>query len=120
MPLNFVRSGRAEEAATLLQVDALGAQREEVRRSLQQELSVIAALYKGAKMEAELTRTKLIPKAEQAYELSKTGYEAGRYSWIELIASQQHLAEIRVREIDALKDAHLARAEIYRYMKEEI
>ena len=118
IPLNFVRPGRAEEAATLLRVDALGAKREEVRQRLQQELSVIAALYKGAKMEAELTRTKLIPKAEQAYELSKIGYEAGRYSWLELIASQQHLAEIRVREIDALKDAHLARAELYRYMKE--
>jgi cobalt-zinc-cadmium efflux system outer membrane protein len=120
IPLNFVRPGRAEEVAMLLQVDALGAKREEVRRSLQQELSVIAAVYKGAKMEAELTRTRLIPKAEQAYRLSKAGYEAGRYSWLELIASQQHLTEIRVREIDALKDAHLARAKIYNYMKEGI
>lgn len=120
MPLNFVRAGRAEEAATLLRADALGAEREEVRRRLQQDLSVIAALYKGAKMEAEMTRDKLIPKAVQAYELSQTGYAAGRYSWIELIASQQHLAEIRVREIEALMDAHLARAEIYRFMKEGI
>jgi len=120
MPLNFVRSGRAEEAATLVRADALAAQREEIRRKLQQELSVISALYKGAKMEAELTRNNLIPKAVQAYELSQAGYEAGRYSWIELIASQQHLAEIRVREIEALKDAHLARAELYRFMKEGI
>ena len=118
MPLNFVRPGRVEEAATLLRVDALGAEREEVHRQLQRELSVITALYKGAKMEAEMTHDKLIPKAEQAYELSKAGYAAGRYSWIELIASQQHLAEIRVREIAALKDAHLARAELYRFMKE--
>ncbi|MEE9369330.1 MAG: TolC family protein [Pontiella sp.] len=120
IPLNFVRAGHAEEAATLLHVDALNAEREEVSRWLQQELSVIAALYKGAKMEAEMTRNKLIPKAEQAYALSKAGYEAGRYSWIELIVSQQHLEEIHVREIEALKDAHLARAELYRFMKKGI
>jgi cobalt-zinc-cadmium efflux system outer membrane protein len=120
MPLNFVRPGRAEEAAALLRADALRAEREEIRRRLQRELSVIAASYKGAKMEAELTRDKLIPKAEQAYELSKVGYAAGRYSWMELIASQQHLAEIRVRHIEALRDAHLARAEISRFMKERI
>lgn len=120
MPLNFVRAGRAEEAAILTRAHALEAEREEVCRKLQQELSVIAAVYKGAKMEAELTREKLIPKAEQAYELSKAGYEAGRYSWIELIASQQHLAEIRIREIESLKNAHLARAELYRYMQEGI
>jgi cobalt-zinc-cadmium efflux system outer membrane protein len=120
MPLNFVRPGRAEEAATLLRVEALNAEREEIRRSLQQQLSVIAAVYKGARMEAELTRSNLIPKAEEAYQLSRAGYEAGRYSWIELIASQQHLAEIRVREIEAFKNAHLARAELYRFMKEGI
>lgn len=120
VPLNFVRPGRAAEAAALLQADALAAERNEVHRQLQRGLSVIAALYKGAKLEAELTRNQLIPKAQQAYELSKAGYEVGRYSWIELIASQQHLAEIRVREIEALKDAHLARAELYRFMKEGI
>ncbi|VGO21536.1 TolC family protein [Pontiella sulfatireligans] len=118
IPLNFVRSGRVEEAAQLLRADALGAEREEVRRRLQQGLSVIAALYKGAKLEAEMTRDKLIPKAEEAYQLSRAGYEAGRYSWVELIASQQNLADIRIRQIDALKDAHLARAEIHRFMKE--
>jgi cobalt-zinc-cadmium efflux system outer membrane protein len=120
IPLNFVRAGRAEEAATLLRADALEAEREEVRRRLQQNLSVIAALYKGAKMEAELTRDQLIPKAEQAYELSQAGYAAGRYSWIELITSQQHLADIRIRHIEALKDAHLARAEITKFMQEGI
>jgi cobalt-zinc-cadmium efflux system outer membrane protein len=120
IPLNFVRPGRAEEAAILLQVDALHAEREEIRRRLRQEFSVVSALYKGAKMEAELTRDRLVPKAEEAYQLSRSGYEAGRYSWMELIASQQHLAEIRVREIEALRDAHLARAELYRFMKEGI
>ncbi len=120
VPLNFVRSGRAEQTAILVLTDALRAEREEVRRRLEQEIAVIAAVYKGAKMEAELTRQKLIPKAEEAYQLCRAGYETGRYSWVELIASQQHLAEIRVREIESLKAAHLTRAELYRLITEGI
>ena len=47
MPLNFIRPGRVEEAATLLRADALLAGREELHRTLQRELSVITALYTG-------------------------------------------------------------------------
>jgi cobalt-zinc-cadmium efflux system outer membrane protein len=118
MPLNFVRSGAAAQAAGLLQADALATGRAEARRRLQQDLSVLAARYDGAKQEAEITHDRLLPKAEVAYNLSKSGYEAGRFSWLELIAAQQHLADIRIRYIEALKDAHLARAEITKFMKE--
>lgn len=120
IPLNFVRGGRAAEAAALMQADALTAQREEVRREQQQQLSRLVAFYRGAKMEAEMTSGRLEPKAREAYELSKRGYEAGRFSWYELINAQHHLAEIRVRSIEALRDAHFARAEISEFMEEEL
>ena len=118
LPLNFTQSGRAAQIATLARAEALEARRIEVRRRLQQELSVVAALYDGAKLEAATVRDSLMPKAEQAYELSQAGYEAGRFSWFELINAQQHLTDIRIRHIEALKDAHLAWAEITKFMKE--
>lgn len=120
MPLNFTRKGRALEAAVLMKADAMQFGQDELRRLLGQELSVWASRYSGAKMEADMTRDRLMPKAEQAYQLSKTGYEAGRFSWFELITAQQHLAEIKVRYIEALRDAHLARAEMTRFLKEGI
>lgn len=112
MPLSFSKRGRAEHAAGLLRADAMLADRDEARRQLQAELAEASALYMGAKAQAEMGRLKLIPKAVQAYDLSRDGYEAGRFSWLELIAAQQHLAEIRIGYIDALKDAHLAHIEI--------
>lgn len=120
IPLNFTSGGRAAQVASLARAEALEARRIEVRRRLQQELSVAAALYGGSRLEAATVREQLMPKAEQAYELSKSGYEAGRFSWFELINAQQHLADIRIRHIEALKDAHLARAEVTRFMKEGI
>ncbi len=120
IPLNFVKSGRASESAVLLKADALTAQYDEAHRSLQQQLSRLIAIYNGAKMEADMTTERLLPKAREAYEVSKTGYEAGRFSWFELINAQHHLAEIRVRSVEALRDAHFARAEISKYMQEEL
>ncbi len=119
-PLNFVRSGRAARAAALMQAEAMTAEGEALRRQLQQELSVLVSAYAGAKREAEMTRDELIPKAERAYALSKSGYDAGRFSWMERIAAQQHLAEIRIRYIEALREAHLALAELSRFMQEGI
>lgn len=112
MPLSFSKRGRAEYAEGLLRTDAVLAERDEARRMLQAELAAASALYRGAKMQAEMGQKNLIPKAEQAYELSRSGYEAGRFSWLELIAAQQHLADLRIGYIEALKDAHLARIEI--------
>ncbi|MDF7822970.1 TolC family protein [Pontiellaceae bacterium B12227] len=120
MPLNFVRAGKAEQASIMLQAEALQAQQNEVRRQLQERLSMLIALYNGAKTEAEMTRDNLTPKAERAYELSRAGYDAGRFSWYELINAQQHLAEIRVRYIEALQDAHVARAEVSQFLQEGI
>jgi len=120
VPLNFVRSGKRAEAAELAKAEAMIAEREETRRDLQQRLSRLIALYRGAKMEAEMTASRLVPKARQAYDVSRAGYDAGRFSWLELISSQQHLAEIRVRNIEALRDAHFAWAEISKYMEEEL
>ncbi len=120
MPLNFVRGGRAAEAAALLDVEALSAEYDEVHRVSQQRLSRLIALYRGAKMEAEMTSDRLLPKAQEAYDVSKAGYDAGRFSWFELIGAQQHLADIRVRNVEALRDAHFARAEIKQFMNEEL
>ncbi|MDZ8118679.1 TolC family protein [Pontiella agarivorans] len=120
IPLNFVRSGKAAQSAALTRAEALAAEGAELRRRLQQELSVLLSAYTNARQDAEMTRDRLIPKAERAYELSKAGYDVGRFSWIERIATQQHLAEIRIRYIEALREAHLALAEISRFMQEDI
>jgi len=120
VPLNFARVGKAEQASLMTQVIAQEEGRKETRRKLQQDLSMLIALYGGAKTEAEMTRDKLMPKAEQAYDLSRAGYDAGRFSWFELINAQHHLTAIRVRYIEALRDAHRARAEVYKFMTEGI
>jgi outer membrane protein, heavy metal efflux system len=57
-------------------------------------------------------KTRMLPMAEHAYELSRKGYDAGRYSWLELVKTQHDLAAFRVRYIEALLVAHKASAQL--------
>lgn len=120
MPLNFIRKGRAEQAAVLAEIEALKAERAEVRRRLLAALDGACALYGGVVRQVELAKNNLMPKAVKAYELSRAGYEAGRFSWYELIAAQQRLADIRIGYIESLKEAHVLRAEISKFANEGI
>jgi cobalt-zinc-cadmium efflux system outer membrane protein len=118
IPLTFNRRGRTQSAAGLLQAEATAAKREETRRALERELKSLKALYEGTQAQVEIGQNQLIPTAEKAYELSRIGYETGRFSWLELIAAQQNLAEIRINHIETLREAHLIRAELSKFEKE--
>jgi len=57
---------------------------------------------------------------EEAYALSREGYEAGRYSWLELIDARQHLSELRIRHSEAVLGMHRIDADLSKFRKEEI
>ncbi len=120
MPLGFNKRGRAEHASGVLRSEATKTGRDAEKRRLQSELAATVELYSGAKTQAEMVRDNLIPKAKKAYELSRIGYESGRFSWLELIAAQQRLADIRITYIETLKDAHLEWITILKLTTEEI
>ncbi len=55
-----------------------------------------------------------IPQAQAALEQTRSGYERGRFSYLELAATQQELLGLRSAAIDAAGDFHLLLAEIER------
>lgn len=115
IPLPFWNRGRAEGSAIRLRVEALRAHREQVRRTLQQQLDRVLQVYRSSEEAAVQYQTRILPKAKEAYALSRRGYDAGRYSWMELLAAQQNLADIRIRYIEAVLAAHQASAELSRF-----
>ena len=50
--------------------------------------------------------------------MSLQGYETGRFSWVELIAAQQNLAEIKIEYIEYLREAHLISARLSKFLNE--
>lgn len=68
----------------------------------------------------ETLRSSAIPQAQQALTLTQTGYERGRFSYLELATAQQEVLELEAATIEAAADAHRVRAEIERLTGEPL
>ena len=115
MPLSMNHRGQKEYAAGILLAEAALANREAVRRELQQALDQTMERHKAAVERVSMIQHQLIPKAEKAYDLTMEGYEAGRYSWIEQIEAQQHWTALRIRRIEALLAVQLLETELLKF-----
>ncbi|HEY4352333.1 MAG TPA: TolC family protein, partial [Paraburkholderia sp.] len=65
-------------------------------------------------------RTDALMQAQRALEQTQSGYDRGRFSYLELATAQQDVLEIRAAAIDAAADAHRALAEIERLTGEPL
>ncbi len=78
----------------------------EVARSLQ--------VQRAAHKQVKTLKTTILPEAENAYSLSRQGYEAGTFGYLEVLDAQRTLTEARMQYIEALKDFHFQRANLER------
>ena len=76
------------------------------RLELAAELNAIVADLSAAADEFQALREEIIPLAERAVNLYRTGFERGRYSLFELNAAQRTLLDARGDEIDAAELYH--------------
>jgi outer membrane protein, heavy metal efflux system len=81
------------------------------------------ALYQGvsaARERAESLRNEALPQAQTALEQTQSGYERGRFSFLELLTAQQEVIELRAAAIDAATDYHQLLAELERVTSEPL
>ncbi len=57
-------------------------------------------------------RASVLPQIDESYRLSNEGYEAGRFSYLEVLDARRSAAEARAQYLDALVRYHSAAAEI--------
>lgn len=80
-------------------------------------------LYQGvsaARERAESLRNEALPQAQTALEQTQSGYERGRFSFLELLTAQQEVIELRAAAIDAATDYHQLLAELERVTSEPL
>jgi cobalt-zinc-cadmium efflux system outer membrane protein len=74
----------------------------------------------AARERAEAFRFQALPQARDALAQTQSGYERGRFSFLELLTSQQDLLTIGEAAIDAAADFHRLLAEIERLTSEPL
>lgn len=74
----------------------------------------------AARERAESLRNDAVPQAQTALEQMQSGYERGRFSFLELLTSQQELLALRGAAIDAAADYHRLLSELERVTSEPL
>ncbi len=90
---------------------------EEKRDVLMKVNSTLAFLYKNLTstyMEVNTLKNKILPSAENAFQLIFEGYKQGKFDFLDVLDSQRTLFDVRLQYISALADYHTTVAEIER------
>jgi cobalt-zinc-cadmium efflux system outer membrane protein len=65
----------------------------------------------NAYQNAHNIKTSILPSAQKAFELSRQGYRAGKFPYLEVLDAQRTLFDVKTQYIEALKEYHAAKAE---------
>lgn len=100
---------RAEAEKKAAEFDAQTGQRVFRRELVRLKARLIASATEARRIEAEV-----VPQAERAVQLIRSGLERGAFSYIEFVDAQRILNEARLRRIEALKTYHQDNATLAR------
>jgi cobalt-zinc-cadmium efflux system outer membrane protein len=109
LPLFHRNQGDIAEARALVSRALADVRREEIE--LSRQLSEVHTALTLAGRRAEALRNRIVPGAGQAWEEIRTGYERGRFSYVDLLEARRAWTEARRQEVEATLQYHLAVAE---------
>jgi cobalt-zinc-cadmium efflux system outer membrane protein len=97
-----VDKARDELAATALRLDA--------------ELSQAREEYELARRQADALRDDILPGAQSAYDAASTGFDYGKFGFLDVLDAQRTLLQAKSQYLNTLAEAHRALAAIDRIL----
>lgn len=116
VPLPFFDRNQGAQLEALRRRDAAQAtaQAEELR--LRSEVLQMSDLLQARKDEVEALRREVLPGAQSAYEAAKTGFELGKFSFLDALDAQRTWLQVRSQYYTAVAQVHRIAAEIDRQL----
>jgi cobalt-zinc-cadmium efflux system outer membrane protein len=81
-------------------------------QGLLRDLHVAWTRYEAAREQVDSYRTRILPKADEAMNLVRGGFESGKFGFLDLVDTQRTTAESRLEYLDVLLEMNLAIAEV--------
>ncbi len=97
--------------AELMQVES---DMEQAKLMLEQQLIESWQHWNSSYSESERLKNKLLPAAEKAFTLARSGYQKGKFAYLEVLDAQRTLFQARSQFHEALKRYHSSRANVER------
>ncbi len=83
-----------------------------VQQQLRGEWANALKRYRVAAEQVANYRERILPKANEALRLVRTGFEEGKFNFIDLVDTQRTTAEVRMAYQKKLLDMNIAQAEL--------
>jgi cobalt-zinc-cadmium efflux system outer membrane protein len=106
--------GRGATAEARARSELVDAQSAAVRARLNAELFGLYQELMHAHTEVRILRETVLPRIEEALAQSRYAYERGRYGYVEWVAAQRELLDVRLALVEALSQLHQFQIELER------
>jgi len=110
LPIFDRSQGRKREARAQTEIARYDISAVELR--LTRELNLLDERLRAAGEQVETYRVRILPKAEAAARLVRTGFESGKFSLLDMLDTQRTAVETRLAYLDKLLELNLAVAEL--------
>ena len=114
IPLPVMNSNRGNIAAARAQVTRTASDQQVARLELLRRYAMAKSALHTAYVKATSYSSTVLPAAEDAFKLSRQGYGAGKFQYLEVLDAQRTLFDSRAQYMAALRDYHLQKAELER------
>ncbi|MBM3879549.1 MAG: TolC family protein, partial [Verrucomicrobia bacterium] len=112
LPLPIVDLGKGKQQEARANVDVAEAEWQAIRQQLQREWANAQERYHTAVEQVGRYRDRILPKAEEALRLVQTGFEEGKFNFIDWLDTQRTTAEARRVYQEKLLEMNVAQAEL--------
>jgi len=111
-PLPILDRGKGRQQEARANVSVAEAELQVVQQQLQREWANAQTRYRTATEQVNRYRDRILPKADEALRLVQTGFEQGKFGFIDLLDTQRTTAEARLVYQEKLLELNVARAEL--------
>lgn len=112
VPVPLIDRGKGKQQEARANVSVAEAELHGVQQQLQREWANALKRYRTAAEHVASYRERILPKANEALRLVQTGFEQGKFNFIDLVDTQRTTAEVRLAYLHKLLELNIAQAEL--------
>ncbi len=112
LPLPLIDRGKGKQQEARANVSVALAELHAVQQQLQREWVNALKRYRTAAEQVANYRERILPKAGEALRLVQTGFEQGKFNFIDLLDTQRTTAEVRLAYQQKLLELNVAQVEL--------
>jgi cobalt-zinc-cadmium efflux system outer membrane protein len=112
LPLPLLDRGQGKQQAARALTSAAEAELRAAQQQVQREWANAQQRYRTAAAQVANYRERILPKAAEALRLIQTGFEQGKFNFLDLVDTQRTTAEVRLAYQEKLLELNITQAEL--------